>query len=347
MGDLIPANIAIPAHLQRRSAGSSVTEVAAGGLGGGGPSYPKISIRASRFHLVSDGTTTTLPDLTLSTVIVGANPRVSKVFYASQYDGSDDPKAPDCYSLDGVKPASDAKSPQHNLCASCPKNAWGSKMTPQGKQAKACSDKKRLAVAAADDPEGDIYLLEVTPAAFPSFAEYVKSLQVRGIHAETVRTIVGFDAKASFPKLTFKFGGFLDEATQDIIDGRLDDVLIKEITGEATIEAANEAVYNPNPKPQLVKAVPAPEPEPEPELVQEAAPTSGFGKKAAPKAAAPKAAPAEEAAPASGFGKKAAAKPAAVKPAAVPAEPAEAPTAGASSLSDEIAALIGNLDDDD
>jgi len=341
MGDLIPANIAIPAHLQRRAAGKSVTEIAAGGLGGGGgPSFPKISIRASRFHLVSEGTTTTLPDLELSTVIVGANPRVSKVFYAAQYDGGDDPKAPDCYSLDGVKPAADAKQPQHGLCANCPKNAWGSKVTPQGKQAKACSDKKRLAVLAADDPEGDIYLLEVTPAAFPSFAEYVKSLQLRGIHAETVRTTIGFDAKASFPKLTFRFGGFLSEESQDAVDARLDAEIIKEITGEAVLEAATEAAYAP-PKPQLVKAVPAPAPEPE--VVLETAPVAGgFGKKAA----APKAAPAAEAAPAAGgFGKKAAAPKAAPKAAPV-SEPAEAPAA-ATSLSDEIAALIGNLDDDD
>lgn len=341
MGSLIPANIAIPAHLQRRAAGTSVTETAAGGLSTGA-AFPKISIRASRFHLVVDGVTTTLPDLTLSTVIVGANPRVSKVFYAGQYDGSDDPKAPDCYSLDGVRPAADAKDKQHSMCASCPKNAWGSKTTPQGKQAKACSDKKRLAVVAADDPEGDIYLLEVTPAAFPGFAEYVKSLQMLGIHAETVRTTVGFDNKASFPKLTFQFGGFLDEATQDSVDARLEETLIKEITGEAATEAAEEARAAPA-KPQLVKAAPAPEPEPEVEVVQEAAPAKGFGKKAAAKteeAAAP-------AAPAKGFGKGTAEKAAKAAPKAAPPEPAEAPTAPASSLSDEIAALIGNLDDDD
>jgi hypothetical protein len=81
-------------------------------------------------------------------------------------------------------------------------------------------------------------------------------------------------------------------------------------------------------------------------VVQEAAPASGFGKKAAAKPVAVKAAPQEEAAPASGFGKKVAAK-AAPKPVAVAPEPAEAPVAAASSLSDEIAALIGNLDDDD
>ena len=330
MGDLIPTNISLPAHLQRRKAPVSITAIAAGGLTSGS-SFPKISIRASRFHLVEDGTTTTLPDLFLSTVIVGANPRVSKTFYAAQFDGSDDPKAPDCYSLDGIKPAADATNKQAAICASCPKNAWGSKTTPQGKQAKACADKKRLAVVAADDPQGSIYLLEVTPSAFPDFAQYVRNLQLRGIHVETVRTKIGFDNKASFPKLTFQFGGFLDEAAQEAVDARLEEPVIKEITGEAVKEAEEEAVYQrANPS---VSVTPEPEPEP--------APAKGFGKAAAPAAPAPAPEPVK-----SGFGKKAAAPKAAAKPAPVE-EPVEAPVAKAASLSDEIAALIGNLDDDD
>jgi len=335
MGDLIPTNISLPAHLQRRNAAASITAIAAGGLTSGS-AFPKISIRASRFHLVEEGTTTTLPDLYLSTVIVGANPRVSKTFYAAQYDGSDEPKAPDCYSLDGIKPAADATSQQSSLCANCPKNAWGSKITPQGKQAKACADKKRLAVLPADDPHGSIYLLEVTPSAFPDFAQYVRNLQVRNIHVETVRTQIGFDNKASFPKLTFQFGGFLDEAGQEAVDARLDEPVIKEITGEALKEAEEEAVYqraNPSPT-RPVSVVAAPEPAP--------APTGkSFGKKAAPEPAPVVAEPAK-----GGFGKKAAAPKATPKPAPVE-EPVEAPAAKAASLSDEIAALIGNLDDDD
>lgn len=333
MGDLIPTNISMPAHLQRRNAAASITAIAAGGLSSGS-AYPKISIRASRFHLVEEGTTTTLPDLFLSTVIVGANPRVSKTFYAAQYDGSDEPKAPDCYSLDGIKPADDATNKQAGLCASCPKNAWGSKMTPQGKQAKACADKKRLAVIAADDPQGSIYLLEVTPSAFPDFAQYVRSLQLRGIHVETVRTKVSFDSKASYPKLTFQFGGFLDEAGQEAVDARLEDPVIKEITGEAVKEAEEEAVYQRANPSVSVKPVAAPEPAP--------VAKAGFGKKAAPEPAPePVAEPAK-----GGFGKKAAAPKAAAKPAPVE-EPVEAPAAKSASLSDEIAALIGNLDDDD
>lgn len=337
MGDLIPTNISMPAHLQRRNAPASITAIAAGGLSSGA-AFPKISIRASRFHLVEEGTTTTLPDLFLSTVIVGANPRVSKTFYAAQFDGSDEPKAPDCYSLDGIKPADDATSKQAGMCASCPKNAWGSKMTPQGKQAKACADKKRLAVLAADDPQGSIYLLEVTPSAFPDFAQYVRSLQLRGIHVETVRTKVSFDSKASYPKLTFQFGGFLDEVAQEVVDARLEEPVIKEITGEALKEAEEEAVYQrANPSVSVKPAaIAAPEPEPEPAPVAK----GGFGKKAAP-APEPVAEPAK-----AGFGKKAAAPKAAAKTSAVE-EPVEAPAAKSASLSDEIAALIGNLDDDD
>jgi hypothetical protein len=270
---------------------------------------------------------------------------VSKTFYAEDYDGTAEAKAPDCSSLDGVRPAADTKSPQAALCATCPKNAWGSKIGKQGQNLKACSDKKRLAVAAADDPEGDFYLLEVTPSAFTDFATYIKALQMKGIALETVITNVSFDATASFPKLTFGFGGFLAEGTQDIIDSRLEDPIIQEITGEATskvVEAAPVAPA-PAPKPVLVRA--APVEVIEPEIVEEvlAAPTiKGFGGGApAPKAAAPAAAP-------SAFGSGAATpKPKAVPKKVAPAPAEEPPAAKSMGLADEIASLLGSMDADD
>lgn len=339
MTQLTIPNIAVPAHLRNRGVRVALTENIAGGLTVGS-TFSKISIKASRFRIVKDGTETPLPTLTLPTVVVGGNPRVSKLFYAAEFDGNAEATAPDCYSLDGIKPAGDSKNMQASLCATCPKNAWGSKITPQGKQTKACSDKKRLAVAAADDPEGDLYLLEVTPAAFKDFASYIKQLQMRGIALETVVTNIGFDPSASFPKLTFGFGGFLSEDQQNAIDSRLDDPIIQEITGEATsnmVEAAPAPAPAPAPKaakPVAVEVV-------EPEVVEEEVPVSNitaFGG-GAKKAGA--------------FGgaafPPAAAKPAATKPKAAPkpAPAPEPPAAKSSSLADEIAGLIGSMGDDD
>jgi hypothetical protein len=337
MTQLTIPNVAVPAHLRNRGVRVALTDNIAGGLTTGG-AFPKISIKASRFRIVKDGTESVLPVITLPTVVVGGNPRVSKLFYAAEFDGNAEATAPDCYSLDGIKPAGDSKNMQASLCATCPKNAWGSKITQQGKEVKACSDKKRLAVAAADDPEGDLYLLEVTPAAFKDFANYIKQLQMRGIALETVVTNIGFDPSASFPKLTFGFGGFLSEDQQNAVDSRLDDPIIQEITGEATSKAVEVA---PAPAPKAAKSAPAPVEVVEPEVVEEEVPVSnvtafgGGAKKAGAfgGAAVP----------------PAAAKPAAAKPKAAPkpAPAPEPPAAKSSSLADEIAGLIGSMGDDD
>lgn len=326
--DLIPANIQIPAHLaQRIGAPSALAQAVAGGIGGGA-AYPRISIKGSRFRIVEGDTETVLDSTTIDVVIVGANPRLSKTYYAKQWTPDAEPSAPDCFSLDGIAPDPEATSPQNDLCASCPQNAWGSKVNPTtGQEIKACSDLKRLAVVAADDPSGPIYLLLVTPAALKGLNQYQKELTVRGIPPEIVKTRVSFDTNASFPLLKFGFGGFLDADVQSVVDELFGSSAVTEITGEAPRQpvavpaiAAPKAAAAPAPvapKPVVVEPEPAAAPAPEPTPAKR-----GFGAaKSTPKAvskAAPKAAP----------------------------KPAETPAA-AVSLADEIAALVGEVAADD
>jgi hypothetical protein len=347
MSNLVPINVNIPAHLAARIGAPSVlAQSVMAGLGGG-PSFPKISIKGSRFRIKEGSTETVLNRLELEVVIVGANPRLSKTWYATKWDPNAEPVAPDCYSLDGVSPAADAENPQNDLCASCPKNAWGSEVTEKGQQLKACSDHKRLAVVAADDPSGPIYLLEVTPAALKGLNQYQRELTMRGIPAEVVKTKVTFDTDASFPKLQFAFGGFLEAETQSVVDGLFGSPEVAEVTGEATAGAPAPAPA-PAPRPQVapkpvaVVAPPPPAPAPAPAPVAEAAPRRGFGasKPAAPVAEPPVAAPA----PAPRVVRARAAAPAVAS-----AAPAAAPTAPAAvaSLADEIAALVGEVGADD
>ena len=325
MSNLVPTNIQVPAYLAARvGQPSALAQSIAGGIGGG-ESFPRISIKGARFRIVEGGNETVLDSTTLDVVIVGANPRLSKTWYAKTWTPDSEPSSPDCFSLNGVSPDASSTDPQNDLCASCPQNAWGSKITPQGKQVKACADQKRLAVVAADDPTGPVYLLQVTPAALKDLNAYQKELSVRGIAPEIVRTRVGFDTDASFPKIKFGFGGFLEEDTINAVDKLFGSQEVLEITGElASAPVAVPQVAAPAPvapKPAAVAAAPA-APAPAAEE-QPAAPKRGFG---APKAAA--------AAPA--------AKPAA-KPAA---QPAAAPAAAAA-LADEIAALVGEVNADD
>ena len=331
MSNIVPVNIQVPAHLAGRVGVPSVlAQSLTGGLSSG-DNFPKISIKASRFRIKEGDTETVLDSTNLDVVVVGANPRLSKTWYAKEWNKDAEPVAPDCFSLDGVSPDPESEDPQNDLCASCPHNAWGSKITPTGQQVKACADKKRLAVVAADDPSGPIYLLEVTPAALKGLNQYQKELAVRGIPPEIVKTRVSFDTDASFPKLKFTFGGFLDADVQEVVDGLFGTEQVKEITGETLrtpVAVPKIAAPAPvAPKPAVKAAAPVEEPAPAPAPAQAAAPKRGFGASKAA-AAAPAAAPA-------------------AKPAKA-AAPAPAPAAdAASSLADEIAALVGEVDADD
>lgn len=328
MSNIVSLDAKIPAHIANRiGKPSALAEKLAGGITGG-ESWPRISIKGGRFRIKEGDTETVLNTTTIDVVIVGSNPRLSKTYYAKAWDPNAEPTAPDCSSMDGVRPDSTINEPQNDLCATCPHNAWGSKKGPQGQDLKACSDSKRIAVVSADDPNGPIYLMLITPAALKDLSQYQKDLTHRGFAPELVRTRIGFDTKASFPKLTFGFGGWLNEEEIAAVDSILENPSIPEMTGEKVRSAPAQVAAPEKPKPQLVK--PKAEPvreevtgEEEEAGAQPAAPKRGFGaaKAEAPKAAAPKAA----------------------APKAKPQPVQEA----SSSLEDEIAAMLKDAPDDD
>jgi len=322
MSNIVPSNIQVPAHLAGKVGAPSVlAQSLTGGLATGGDGFPRISIKGSRFRIVDGGDETVLDSTKIDVIIVGANPRLSKTWYEKAWTPDAEPSAPDCFSLTGVGPHTDSTNPQNDLCASCPQNAWGSKLTPQGQQIKACADQKRLAVVAADDADGSVYLLQVTPGALKGLNAYQKELSTRGIPPEIVKTTLSFDTDASYPKLAFGFGGFIDEAAQAAVDKLFGTEQVLKITGEKEIDKPVVPKVEAKPAPVVEAVVVA--------VVEEAPVTKGFGK----------AAPVEAPKP------KAKAKPKVRK---VVEEPAEAPVADSAttSLADEIAALVGEVADD-
>jgi hypothetical protein len=335
MTNLIPTNVKIPAHLANRIGKPSVLAQALGGGIGSGESVPRISLKGARFRIKEGENETVLDTTALDIVIVGANPRLSKTWYSKAWTPDAEPVAPDCFSLDGVRPDQSSTDPQNDICATCPHNAWGSKVTPMGQKVKACSDLKRLAVVAADDPTGPIYLLQVTPAALKGLNQYQRELSMRGIAPEIVKTRISFDTDASFPKLVFGFGGFLDEAAMEQVDGLFGSAEVKVITGEEVTAPEAPAPVE-KPKPMLVK----------PKAV--AAPVAPVEEVTADDEEAGAVAP-EPATPKRGFGAKAAAPAAAAAPAPA-ARKAAAPKVvapAATNLADTIADLIANVDADD
>ena len=179
---------------------------------------------------------------------------------------------------------------------------------------------------------------------------------MRGIAPEIVRTKISFDTSASFPKLQFGYGGFLEEPTQKIVDTLFNSDKVEEIIGgsapvaapvaQAGVAAPAAPEPQPAPAPEPVAETPAPAAAPAEEVVQ-----TGFG---AATTATGAAAPEQAAAPATetvqtGFGAATTdAAPAAASVAApVAEEPAAAPAAeGSNALADEITALMEEVADD-
>lgn len=202
----------VPAFLKNAALTSELTA----NVGSG--SFPVLSIKGKVFALASGGERQVLmsphdedsPATSLNIVIIKANSGLSKVWYAKNFVEGSDAK-PDCFSHDGIKPDPVVENPQAVRCSICPKNAWGSKISDDGKKLKACSDSRRLAIANVDEIDTPI-LLRVPPASLRPLAEFGEKLAGRGVPYYAVVTRLGFDAERASPLLTFKPTGWLTEA---------------------------------------------------------------------------------------------------------------------------------------
>lgn len=241
--------------------------------------FPVMSIRGAKWRIIEGGEEHPIylpntKDLApfVKVVLLRANAAVSKVFYEGQYvEGSD--ASPDCYSNDGVAPAADASRPQSASCANCPKNVWGSKISPSGSKIKACADVRRVAILPADDLDYSPILLRVPGASLSDLAHYGKALKQRGIPYAAVVTKLSFDPDAAFPKIMFQFERVLTQEELAKVADRMGEPVIEDILGITVRGAA------PAPAPQAddkfgipeniqtpaAQPEPAPEPAPAPE----------------------------------------------------------------------------------
>lgn len=209
----------LPAHIAarvaaRQSAGHRSSVASA--IVNDGLNIPRISIRASRYRLVEEGQETVV-GVSLDTIIVGANPKVSKVFYSKQFDPNADNVRPDCFSNDGIKPDPSVEKPVCSNCQNCPNNVLGSKITQSGAKSKLCADQRHMAVVPAADPN-KVYSLTIPVSSMKALREYFKELGQYGVAPEEVITELGFDDQATFPKMTFRHKGFVPERAIPQID---------------------------------------------------------------------------------------------------------------------------------
>lgn len=267
--------IQLPAHLAAFAGLTKTNDLSANV----GVSYPVLSLKGKVWAVVRGGEREPQlnaegdPRGSLEVVLIRANPALSKVYYEKGYEEGSAEK-PDCYSNDGVTPASDAQSPQHTACGSCPHNAWGSKIGEAGQKLKACTDSRRMAVApigALNDP----MLLRIPAASLKGLAEYGEAFDKKGIPYQTAVTKIGFDPEASSPKVTFKFLRFIDAAQAAEVIKTLESAVVKQIIGIDQPSVPVTADVN---KVETPKAVAAPAPA--------AAPAEDVEKKKKAKAAA-------------------------------------------------------------
>lgn len=271
----VPAHIA--ARIAARQQSGTKSTIASAIVHDGGPSVPRISIRAGRYRLNEDGVETTV-GVTLDTIIVGANPRVSKVFYAGAYDASAENIRPACWSSDGLRPDATVQGPVSSSCADCPNNVLGSKILPSGAKSKMCADQRHLAVVPAADPT-KVYSLTVPVSGMKALREYFKELTNYNIGPEEVITELGFDDQASYPKITFKQKGYVPEKAITRVDELINSEPVKIATRQITPSSAT-TLAAPAAKPALAAAPAAPavyeayeEEAPAPSTVKAAKPT--------------------------------------------------------------------------
>ena len=214
MSDITLFKDAVPAHIKARQI-DDVTASLAGGSG-----VKRISIRGGVFRLMDGGQEIAVrEDRTLGMVVVNAAPNISRTYYEGTYEeGKNAP--PDCWSADGIAPASDAQNPQASACADCPQNIKGS---GQG-DSRACRFSQRLAVVLENDIGGDVYQLTLPSQSIFGKPEgdrmpmqsYAKYLKAQRAPITVVVTEAKFDTKSATPRLTFKPVRWLNDEEIDM-----------------------------------------------------------------------------------------------------------------------------------
>jgi hypothetical protein len=184
------------------------------------------------------------PRGSIEVVILKSSAHISKIFYEGTFvEGSNAP--PDCFSTNGVVPDVSVANKRSGACASCPMNAWGSRITPSGKQGKACSDSKRMAIVPAADINNEVFggpmLLRVPAASLQELATFGNKLAGLGYPSYAIAARIAFDPAQAYPKFTFGAIRPLNDQEADAVLALRDDIQVSRILAEGTEYAAPAA----------------------------------------------------------------------------------------------------------
>lgn len=280
MGDLIPANFG---SISNAFDGVDDDDALSSGIQTGFPILAfkgkvwSIRYRGETFPLMRDDGDG--PRGSVEVVILKASEHKAKFWYERGYEEGA-AEAPDCFSTNGVTPDPSSKKVQGNVCLVCPKNQYGSRITPSGKKGKACSDTKRLAVV----PVGDLYnetyggpmLLRVPGASLNDMAMFAQKVKNHGFKTFSIATKISFDPNEAYPKLRFEaLRPLRDDEAKVVIELRNSHQVERVLQEEAPSDGGSTQEDTPKslflepqeeaPKP-VAKAPPAAEPKPKAEV---------------------------------------------------------------------------------
>lgn len=236
--------------------------------------FPLISLRGGKWRYRWHGQENVINDPksgfaapTLEVVIVDASKTLTKMFYVNPY-AEGQRKPPDCWSSDGKVPDAAVPDPVSEICLTCPKNAFGSAITPSGKKAKACQDRRRIVITPAVDLEneskGGPIMLSIPPGSLKNSQAYGDWLDENNLAYYGCVTQLSFDQNVSHPKIEFTYLRPLDD----------DDVrTVLSLRGGEAVNRILNSTFNPTSPENVVTQGNEEVPEPEPEQAPAPQPT--------------------------------------------------------------------------
>ena len=154
-------------------------------------------------------------------VIIGALPKVSRIFYKSKFDPSKEATLPNCWSNLGDKPEELASDKQSANCATCPQNVKGSGENGS----RACKYQRRVSLLLENELGGEVYQFNIPAKSLfgkgdknvHPFESYIKYVISNNESPDRVVTKIAFDPDADTMELNFSAERIINEDEVQIV----------------------------------------------------------------------------------------------------------------------------------
>tara|TARA_Y100000389_G_scaffold204517_1_gene257605 strand:+ start:3046 stop:3939 length:894 start_codon:yes stop_codon:yes gene_type:complete len=201
-------------------------------------------------------------------VIIGALPKVSRIFYKSKFDPSKEATLPNCWSNLGDKPEELASDKQSGNCATCPQNIKGSGEN----DSRACKYQRRVSLLLENEFNGEVYQFNIPAKSLfgkgdknvHPFESYIKYVISNNESPDRVVTKIAFDPDADTMELNFSAERILSEDEIQVVKAAQQRPETDRYTKITVAQTDGKKAPVSIEKPKVVRAE-----EPEDEVIQE------------------------------------------------------------------------------